>query len=52
MERSKLTDSEIRELFKQGESKDPTVALDKGIIQEIKNASMPKDAEFLSVNLG
>jgi len=51
IERSKLTDSEIFELFKQGESKDPAFALEKEIVHGIKNPSIPKDALLISVNI-
>ena len=51
VERSKLTDQEIRDLFRQGESKDLTYAKDHEIIHEIKSPSVPKDAILISVNL-
>ncbi|HND48478.1 MAG TPA: ATP-dependent Clp protease proteolytic subunit [Anaerolineales bacterium] len=51
LERTALTDTEITELFKQGESKDPTFALEKKFIQEIKNPAVPKDAILISVNI-
>ena len=50
-ERSKLTESEIRELFLQGESKDLKFAVDKGIIQDIRDPAVPKDAPLSTVNL-
>ncbi len=50
-ERSKLTEAEIRELFLQGESKDLKFAVEKGIIREIRDASIPKDAPLITVNL-
>lgn len=50
-ERSKLETKEIRELFHQGESKDLAFALEKGIIQEIRDAAIPKDAIVISFNL-
>lgn len=50
-ERSKLTRAEIQDLFRQGESKEPLFAQEKGIIQEIKAAIVPKEAILISVNL-
>jgi len=50
-ERCKLTEAEIRGLFLQGESKDLQFAIDKGIISEIRDASVPKDAPLITVNL-
>ncbi|OGU44573.1 MAG: hypothetical protein A2000_05485 [Ignavibacteria bacterium GWB2_36_8] len=50
-ERTKLPLEEIRELFLQGEAKNPTFALQKGIVHEIKNPSIPKGTELLSFNL-
>ena len=50
-ERTKLTDEEVRALFTQGETKDPNYALSKGIINEIKNPSIPKNVPILSFNL-
>lgn len=51
IERSKLTESEVRDLFIQRESKDLSFAVEKGIIHDIRNVSVPKDAPFLTVNL-
>ncbi len=50
-ERTKLTTEEIKALFSQGETKDAPFALDKGIINEIRNPTIPKDAPFFSFNL-
>jgi ATP-dependent protease ClpP protease subunit len=50
-ERTKLTSEEVRALFAQGECKDPSFALSKGIINEIKNPAIPKDVPILSFNL-
>jgi len=50
-ERTKLSTDEIRELFLQGESKNATFALEKGIVNEIKNPVIPKDVQILSFNL-
>ena len=43
-ERSKLTAPEVRDLFRQGQSKDPQFALDKGLIHEIRDVSIPNGA--------
>jgi ATP-dependent protease ClpP protease subunit len=50
-ERSKLTESEIKALFAQGEAKDLAFAIEKGIIHEIRDPSVPKDAPHITVNL-
>lgn len=39
-----LTAEEVRDLFRQGQSKDPNFALEKGIIHEIKEPSIPPGA--------
>ena len=46
---SKLTESELTELFKQGEGKDVQFALDKEIIQEIKVPSVPHGSVHLAM---
>ena len=48
---TKLSEEEIRKLFLQGESKDLTFAMDKGIIQEIRDPAIPKDAQIVSLNI-
>ncbi len=50
-ERTKMTEPEIRELFRQGESKDLQFAVDKGIIAEVRDPAIPKDAPLITVNL-
>jgi ATP-dependent Clp protease protease subunit len=50
-ERTQLTDDEIRELFSQGEAKDPIFAKSKGIIHSIRNLSIPPNALMTSFNL-
>jgi ATP-dependent protease ClpP protease subunit len=50
-ERTQLVKTEIEELFRQGESKDPAFALSKGIVHEIRNPTIPKDAPMFSFNL-
>ena len=49
-ERSRLSESEVRELFLQGESKDLQFAIDKGVIQEIREPAIPKDAPLITVD--
>ena len=44
-----VSESEVRELFRQGDSKDVQFALDTGFIEGIIEAVIPKDA--LHVNL-
>ena len=48
-ERSKLTEKEVRELFRQGQSKDPQFALDKGLIHEIREVTVPDGAPLHSI---
>jgi ATP-dependent protease ClpP protease subunit len=50
-ERTSLTTEEVRSLFSQGESKDPSFALSKGIVHEIKNPIIPKGVPIFSFNL-
>jgi ATP-dependent protease ClpP protease subunit len=50
-ERTKMTETEIRDLFRQGETKDLQFAVDKGVIDEIRAATIPKDAPIITVNL-
>ncbi len=50
-ERSQLTLAEIKELFHQGESKDISFAKDKGIIHDVREPAIPKDAPFITINL-
>ena len=50
-ERTNLTATEITALFAQGESKDAAFALSKGIVSNIINPEIPKDAMILSLNL-
>jgi hypothetical protein len=46
-----MSEAEIRELFRQGESKDLQFAIDKGIISEVRDPAVPKDAPLITVNL-
>ncbi len=48
-ERTKLTAEEVRQLFRQGESKDPKFALDKGLIHEIREAAVPHGVPLHSI---
>lgn len=48
-ERSNLTEQEVRELFRQGQSKDPQFALDKGFIHEIREVTIPEGAPLHSI---
>jgi ATP-dependent Clp protease protease subunit len=50
VERSKLTASEMSELFRQGETKDPAFALQKGIIHDIRDFSLPPGAQVVTAN--
>ncbi len=50
-ERTKLTESEVRELFMQGESKAPAFAKEKEIIHDIRNIIVPQGAPFVTINL-
>ncbi|MBK9176130.1 MAG: ATP-dependent Clp protease proteolytic subunit [Flavobacteriales bacterium] len=46
-----ITSTELRELFKQGESKDLDFATEKGFIQGIRDAQIPRDQPFLTFKL-
>lgn len=50
-ERTGLTQEEVKGLFIQGASRDPSFALSKGIVNEIKNPEIPKGAQILSFNM-
>jgi ATP-dependent protease ClpP protease subunit len=47
-DRCDLTEEEIRALFLHGESKNTTFALEKGIIQEVREPHVPADAKLFS----
>lgn len=47
-ELTKISKSELDELFLQGEVKSPEFALEKGFIHEIKEMKLPKDALIFS----
>lgn len=48
-DRCSLTSDEVRQLFRQGKSKAPTFALEKGIISEIRNISIPPGAPHYAI---
>ncbi len=48
-DRTKLTPDEVRALFRQGESKAPSFALEKGLIHEIRNVQIPDGAPLHSI---
>ena len=48
-ERSKLTAQEVRELFRQGQSKEPQFALDKGLIHAIREVAIPEGVPLHSI---
>jgi len=50
-ERSTLTEGEMRDLFREGQSKDVTFAIEKNIIHEIRDPKIPRGAEFASINI-
>jgi ATP-dependent Clp protease protease subunit len=50
VQRSKLTDSEMVNLLQQGETKNPTFALQKGIIDDIRDFVLPAGAQMATAN--
>lgn len=48
-EQTKLTTEEVRDLFRQGEAKEPTFALEKGLIHEIRDVNIPDGAPLYSI---
>jgi ATP-dependent protease ClpP protease subunit len=50
VERSKLTETEIFTLLQQGETKNPTFALEKGIIHDIRDFALPDGAQIVTAN--
>jgi len=48
-ERTALTPEEVRELFRQGQSKTPAFALEKGMIHEIRDVQVPAGAPLLTI---
>jgi len=51
-DRTKLAPEEVRALFRQGQSKSPAFALEKGLIQEIREVAIPNGAPVHSVIAG
>lgn len=49
--RCNLKEEEIRELFIHGETKGTAFALEKGIIQSVRDPRIPAEAPFITVNL-
>ena len=47
--RTTLTPEEVRSLFRQGASKNPAFALEKGIIHEIKEVQVPNGVPLYSI---
>ena len=45
---TKISKSELDDLFLQGDIKSPEFVLEKGFIHEIKEMKLPKDAIFFS----
>lgn len=50
VERSKITESEMVQLFQQGETKNPAFALEKGIIHDVRDLSLPFGAQVVTAN--
>lgn len=48
-DRTKLSADEVRRLFRQGESKPPSFALEKGLIHEIRDLKIPDGAPLHSI---
>lgn len=47
---TQLSEDEVRELFKQGESKSPAFAESKGIVHAVRDLSIPANAKLISLN--
>jgi ATP-dependent Clp protease, protease subunit len=50
VERSKVTESEMVSLLQQGETKNPAFALEKGIIDDIRDFVLPVGAQCVTAN--
>lgn len=50
VERSNLSIGEVSGLFRQGETKNPTFALEKGVIHDIRDFSIPAGSKIVSAN--
>lgn len=49
--RTELSESEIRELFRVGESKPPIFAESKGIIDGVRDLDIPRNGKLISLNI-
>lgn len=49
--RTKLVEDEVRELFKQGESKNSVFAESKGIVDAIRDLVIPGNTKLISLNM-
>jgi ATP-dependent protease ClpP protease subunit len=49
--RTNLSDSELRELFRVGEAKPPIFAESKGIVHSIRDLNIPRNAKLISLNI-
>ncbi len=50
-DRTKIKRDEILRLFDQGEAKDLSFAVEKGVVHEIQIPQVPKDAPLISLNI-
>lgn len=50
VERSNLTEPEMIGLLQQGETKNPTFALEKGVIHDIRDFKLPEGAQVVTAN--
>ena len=49
-ERTKLTETDLNALYRQGETKDLAFATSKGLIQEVRPVKVPAGAPFFALN--
>lgn len=47
--RTKIVNREVEQLFKQGQTKDAAFALDKGIVNEIKDVQIDYETPFITI---
>jgi hypothetical protein len=52
VERAKFTESEALVFLHQGETKDPTFALEVGVISDIREFALPPNAPIITANFG
>jgi len=50
VERSSISESEMVRLLQQGETKNPAFALEKGIIHDIRDLTLPRGAQVVTAN--